>query len=472
MKALEETIPPPLRGSSGTCRVLLVLGAIAYVACFNWMYVRYLYPEFGYFGFDYVHPATTYAAVAWALAILPSLWMPIGLKRPSQLIYWVLYVTVIIPSMFTPLYADLNPPAEVIWLVVTLFVGFAIAGLSYAIPVRRFRRRNISPQVFWSGVTAVAVLLVAWLLTVYGKHLHIVSFADVYDLRNAADDVADGTQVNYAFMLMTGAVGPFLMGYGLFYKKWWCFAFGACGQLLIYSIGGTKGSILSILFVPGMYFLLTFTRLPFGMKFLFGALVTIGLPCLSYITVGGKPSVLHTVVLFVILVRTLSINGLVTAQYYDFFTQNPLTYYSHLHFVNWFIKYPYKYPIGMEIGLRYAGTTSLDATGHFWAMDGLAALGLPGILVISVCCGCIFWLLDSVTSRHTPKLVAVIITYAAYNFANIGLFTTLLSGGLFLLMLALYSLPVSSTSVPANVRGFPRHKHWPGSQHRVVPDSI
>jgi hypothetical protein len=472
MVAMTESLRPAVKGLHGIWRGLLILGAVCYVACFNWMYVRYLSPEFDYFGFDYNRPPVTYLVVAWTLAILPTFWMPLRLVRPSQLVYWTLYITVVIPSMFVPLYAGLNPPAEVIWLVITLFVGFAIVGVSYAVPLRRYQRPNVPPQLFWTVMTAVAVLLAAWMLVVYRKHLHIVSLADVYDLRDAASDMAEGTQVNYAFMLMTGAIGPFLMAYGLFCKKWWCFAAGACGQLLIYSIGGTKGSILSILFVPGMYLLLKLRRLPFGMKFLISVLAVLGLTSLSYIAVGGEPGVLHAMVLFVILLRTLSINGLATAQYYDFFTRNPLTYYSHLHVVNWFVRYPYKYPIGMELGLRYAGTTGLDATGHFWAMDGLAALGLPGILVISVCCACVFWLLDSVASRHTPELAALIITYAAYNFANIGMFTSLLSGGLFLLMLALYCLPVPKMSVPANARVFRGSRYVPTSQHRVVPDSI
>jgi hypothetical protein len=463
---------PVVKGSAVSGRGWLVLGAAGYVACFNWMYVRYLNPEFASFGFDYIRPPTAYLVAAWTLAILPSLWMPLRLVRPSQLVYWTLYVTVIIPSMFVPLYAGLNPPTEVIWLVITLFVGFAMVGLSYAVPIRRFARPSVPPQLFWSIVIAIAALLAAWMLAVYRKNLHILSFADIYDLRDAASEMAEGSQVNYAFMLISGAVGPFLMAYGLFYRKWWCFASGACSQLLIYSIGGTKGSILSILFIPGMYILLTRSRRPFGMKFLLGAITVIGLSCVSYVMVGGEPGLLHAMALFVILLRTLSINGLATAQYYDFFTRNPLTYYSHLHFVSWFIQYPYKYPIGVEVGLRYSGDLGLDATGHFWAMDGLAALGLPGILVISVGCACVFWLLDSVASRHVPELTALMITYAAYNVANIGLFTSLLSGGLSLLILAFYYMPTCKPRVRASLRLNPASGNVHRSKLRAAPGSV
>src|SRR5262249_1743147 len=102
-------------------RLLLVGGIAAYIACFHWMYVHYLYPEWGYFGFDYNPPATKYLVLAWVLSLLPSFWMPIKLTRPSQLAYWVLYITTIIPSMFVPLFMAIDPAAEISLLMIVLF---------------------------------------------------------------------------------------------------------------------------------------------------------------------------------------------------------------------------------------------------------------------------------------------------------------------------------------------------------------
>ena len=67
----------------------------------------------------------------------------------------------------------------------------------------------------------------------------------------------------------------------------------------------------------------------------------------------------------------------------------------------------------------------LDDVGHFWAYDGIAAWGLPGILVISVVCALVFWLLDSAAQRHDPRFAGLVTCYAAYNLANISLFTSL-----------------------------------------------
>jgi len=425
-------------------RFFLAAGICGYVACFQWMYANYLYPFWGYFGFDYNPPAARYVALAWLLTVTPSLWMPLHLTRPSQLAYWVLYVAVIIPSMFVPLNAGLNPPDEISNLMLVLFVGFAIAGLSYLLPLYSPTTFRVSRSVFWKAVACLAAGMGVSLFVLFRHHLQIASFVDVYDVRDASNDVSEGGLGNFSFMSLTGAVNPFLIGCGLFFKRWWLFLAGAAGQLLVYAVGGTKGSLLSILFISAMAFLLKFGRIAFSLKITYGSLALLGLACLSYIWSNGDPGPVHAMALFVVLMRTLSINGLLTAQYYDFFQLNPLTHFSHLKGVNLLMHYPYQYPVGEEIGLAYAGTTRLDATAHFWATDGLSGFGLPGILLVSVLCAGVFWALDSASQRHDPRLAALVTTYAAYNLANISLFTTLLSGGLALLVLLLYFMPAQN----------------------------
>src|SRR5437899_522398 len=241
-------------------RKLLVFGIAGYVALFQWMYEYYLYPMWDYFGFHYYPPPAIYVVLAWILTVTPSLWMPMKLTRPSQLAYWVLYVTVFIPSMFVPFYVGLNSPGEISRLVLALFAGFAITVASYLLPLAHLHPIRISGRMYWKLFGCVAGGLAVWMLVVFRHHLQIVSFLEVYDLRDAANDLAEGSQVNYAFMLLTGAINPLLMGYGLWQRRWWMLACGVAGQLLVYSVGGTKGSILSIVFIVGFYLLFRVQR--------------------------------------------------------------------------------------------------------------------------------------------------------------------------------------------------------------------
>jgi len=427
-------------------RLLLVAGVIGYVALFQWMYENYLYPTWDYFGFHYNVPSPVYLLLPWILSVTPSLWMPVELTRPSQLTYWVLYITVFIPSMFVPLYAGLDTPEEISLLMATLCAGFAIMGVCYHLPLARSAPVRVSARKFWRGFGLLAAALAIWMIIAFRGHMQFLSFNNIYDLRDIQNDVSEGTLLNYAFMLLTGACNPLLMACGLFYRRRWLFLAGVLGQLLVYIVGGTKGSILSIVFISGFYVLFRVGRQPFALKLVTGTLALVGGLCWSYVLAGYNPEPLqmHWVALFVVLMRTFSSNGLMTAWYYNFFQSNPHTFYSHVRGVNWFVHYPYERSPALEIGSVYMGGNDPDPTAHFWATDGIGALGLPGVLLISAFCALVFWALDSAAQKLDPRLAALVTCYAAYNIANISIFTSLCSGGLAILILALYLMPAEA----------------------------
>lgn len=424
-------------------RLLLVSAIGVYIAVFLWMYEYYLYPSWDYFGFHYEVPPWPYLALAWILSATPGMWMPIKLTRPSQLAYWVLYLTVFIPSMFVPLYAGLDTPAEVSFLLVTLYAGFAMMSGCYRLPLLHLRPPRIPRRMFRKWFVGGTAALTLWMMIAFRNHLQILSFNDLYDLREIQNEVSQGTLLDIVFMLLTGAFNPFLMGYGLTYRRRWLFLAGVLGQLLVYSVGGTKGSILSIAFISGFYVLFKAGRSPFALKLIFSTLALVGGLCFSYALAGYDPAPLQFqwLALFVVLMRTLSSNGLMTAWYYNFFQSNPHTYYSHIRGVNWFVHFPYDRTAAQEIGSVYMGSANADPTAHFWAIDGIGALGLPGVILISAFCGLVFWVLDSAAQKHDPRLAALVTCYAAYNIANISIFTSLYSGGLAILILSLYLMP-------------------------------
>ena len=129
----------------------MILGILVFIACYQWAYIHWLFPTFGYLGYDYNPPSAGYLLLAWLLSALPSLWMPLSIDRPSKLIYWVLYLFVFIPSMFIPLFAAINPPSQVAELMLVLFAGFALTGLSYRRPLLKLHPHQISSSRSFSG---------------------------------------------------------------------------------------------------------------------------------------------------------------------------------------------------------------------------------------------------------------------------------------------------------------------------------
>src|SRR5215471_15125096 len=118
----------------GRDRSLVILAVVIFVTLYQWVYISWLSPVWGYMGFAYNVPSIGSLSLGCALAILPSLWMPLVIIRPSQLIYWLIFVTVYVPSLFVPIFAALVPEWEVVQLMCALFMGFAIMGMSYQRP--------------------------------------------------------------------------------------------------------------------------------------------------------------------------------------------------------------------------------------------------------------------------------------------------------------------------------------------------
>jgi len=418
-------------------RIFLVTGILVFVGLFQLIYVTWLYPTFGYYGFDNADPSKKSLLIVWILSIIPVFWMPIRLTRPSQLIYWVLYLVVYVPSMFVPLYAGLESDSDVLRVMFTLFVGLIILGSSYLCPLLRIRYAGLPRPIFKAVFGSFALGLIAWVLIVFRGHLQFVSFWDVYDLRSAANDVMEGSLVNYAVMWLTGVVGPVCMAAGLCSRRPAVLLTGILIELLVYSATGAKAALFSTIIVLVFYVLLRSKEDLFGVKFTWCC----GLLLLALFLARSVDNDLVTWALAIVLMRTFGNSGLMTTWYSDFFQRNPMTHYSHVTGVNWVIPYPYQNPLGIEVGSYYSGDPTLDANAHFWATDGLAAWGLSGIVLVSLLCACVFLLLDSVSHKHDIRLTSLLVSFAAVNLGNVSVFTTLLSGGLGLLMLTLVALP-------------------------------
>src|SRR5665213_1932021 len=136
-------------------RALVVGGIILYIAIYNYLYIHWLAPNFSYAGMTYSAPTRSMLLLAWVLAGLPSLWMPVRLTRVSQLPCWFIYLMVYVPSMFSPLYMCLQSNYQLAILMFCLFSGFVILSCTYLAPTIRLTHHLIPASLFWPLVIAI-----------------------------------------------------------------------------------------------------------------------------------------------------------------------------------------------------------------------------------------------------------------------------------------------------------------------------
>jgi hypothetical protein len=427
---------PSITNKVNTDRFWLVIGIATFSGLFQWVYISWLSPVWGYFGFSYHCPDIEYNILANALSIIPSIWMPVALKRPSQLIYWILYVVVYIPSMFVPLFTALQPVSSIALFMLTLFLGHTLIGISYFIPLLKYRFKHLPNKIFVTLLSIVLIALTSWVLVIFKGQMRLVSFDKIYsEMRFTAIEAMEGSSVNYAIMWLSGLINPFLMSWGLTYKNKYVLAAGALGQVLLYSTAGSKGVLMSGIFIFIFYIILKFKRPLFGLWLTWGCALLLLMLNLINIAAG---SVL--VISTLVFMRTFGMTGLLSGLYFDFFQSHPLTYFSHVNIISKLVDYPYQHDIGHELGYYYFNKYELNANAHFWVTDGIAGGGLLGVLIVSILCAGVFWLLDSAARGHNIMFVTLLVSYSAINLGNTSLFITLNSGGLGFSIILLYLL--------------------------------
>ncbi|MNY30491.1 hypothetical protein D3C86_1646020 [compost metagenome] len=162
----------------------------------------------------------------------------------------------------------------------------------------------------------------------------------------------------------------------------------------------------------------------------------------QYIFNGGSKGTVFFFIGSLYFLRTMSMGGLLMLQYYQFFSTHSYTFYSHIRVLRNILDYPYKLELGQEIGVFFYNDETMNANANFWATDGIAAMGLPGVILISIVMSLVLYFMDCISKSHSIKFVVLFLVFNTLSLLNASLFTTLFSGGLMFVFFILYIMPI------------------------------
>lgn len=423
-------------------RLGIFAGVGIYCLLFHRAYVSDISPLYGYMGMVYNPPPGAVRVLPWALALLPALWMPAAVRRPSHLFAWVIFVTVYLPSLFVPFYARMTSTAETTSFLLALALSFALISTCMSFPVLRLPRLAFPPSLFWPLLGVAVLLMNGYVLAVFGSHLRLVSLPDVYGQRAQAAAVAGSSLVGFATSWLAYAVNPLLLAWGLERRRPMALLIGGLGQVYLYMTGGDK---IFVLCIPALVLTWLVTRSRprrFGPILIWSAVA--GLAAGSAFMLSDSAAGFFARVL---LVRTLSLPGLLSAQYLAFFSSHPHTLLSHVRGVSSVLRYPYDTTVSSVIGQYFAGDQGPNANAHFWVADGVAGFGVAGIFLVTPVVMAVLWLLDSAPLARNRQVAILMCVAHAAHLANASVFTSFFGGGILLTAALLYFLPTTPGSI-------------------------
>jgi hypothetical protein len=416
-------------------RAAVVLGCTLYVIVFVIVYNLVTAIVWRYAGFQSV-ASHGRAASGALLAIVPSFWIPIGLKRPSQVIYWLVYLLVVVPVCLVPIYALRDQSSGPLLFAGCIVAMFGLLGTIYRLPLMPMLRVNLEGYQFAGLLVLLSAVSYSLIIAAFGLHFRYVPLADVYVVRSQFEETLSHTSVlvAYAVCWQMYVINPLLMTIGFTSRSSFPALIGLTGQFAIYSVTGFRDVLFSAAFLlyllwamrPGKPF---GTRLVLSWTAIFG-----GAAALDFFGYSRTFSGL-------IQERMTGTPGLLTGYYYEFFSTHPKALLGH-SILKSIVDYPYALEPRSMIGYVYYHDSGMSANANFWA-DAYANFGYAGIVCFTLLLAFVMWLYDSSAAKGNRYVTALIIALPAFAIANSGLLTSLLTHGIALATLLVYLMPTA-----------------------------
>jgi hypothetical protein len=423
-------------------RILSFVSVLIYTLSFIWGFKDWIAPTWGYLFSTKITDQNPIVSCL-VFCLIPLFWMPVEHKRPTMLIYWMLYMLTYIPMIIGVSYGALFDNTQILAFNTSAALALYANGLCYKIRLRNLQFTYLRENFFWLVFTVLTSSLVIFVYIIFKGNFSLIDpfSTSLYDKREQGVSIEQGSYVGYAILWLAGACFPFLFACGYYYKKYHLIAISVLGQLFIYMTKADKAFIFSF----GLLYLVAF--LLYRTKYtgiFFASFIAFATTAVTYLMIETTEELaflfFSTATTF--LLRLTGVSAFTAEVYYRFFEDgNPYTYYSHLNVLQNFLKYPYPNPKIGETITGYYTNNPFNANANYFLTDGLIAVGVLGMPIAAVLCSIVFYVMDSAAKKHNIIFATLTMVYTGTNMMNVSIFTAFLSGGIFLLILFLSIFP-------------------------------
>lgn len=365
---------------------------------------------------------------SWIILLLlsPFILVNYGKKNLSSNIILILSLISFIPT--TSLMAFIPMPKKMLVLM-SLYWMFLL-GYNYFFPTVKMKIYTVKNNLFlWIilFLLCFTVVYISWRYTQFRFHFGLF---DVYDIRLKAREFNVPTLLSY-LNASANTILPIVLVYFLIEKKYVLSLAIALIILLNFGIEGQK-SVLFMLFLAFLgYWFYKYDRL----KYLIWGFILLCVLSLAepYIT-----NTRHLTTLFTN--RLLYLPTLLHYHYYDFFSTHEFDYFKQ-GILRWFgATSSYEKEIPFIIGEKY-WHNPLTRSNNGLFSDAYFNLGALGVMIFPIIIVLFLRVLDACAEGLSEKLVILPIASVVLALFSVTFSSALLTSGLLLLLLLLYSIP-------------------------------
>lgn len=413
---------------------LALINAISY----HLAYIIFLHEVFEYAGFRYEIKSNYLILWTYFIAIFPILIVRKSNSLSSMgcvLIYSLSYVPIqmTLAFMWVREYQDLILAQAVMVVSMTALFWSAADDLEFNGDMCD-NSIFFNPSFLVNIINVLTVIGLMFVLYEYRTVLKFVSFEDVYDLRSESSAISVSIFSQYFMMWLTYLLGPFYIARALIMRRRIDLVVGIFIGVVVYSASGSKIALLTPLLMMALNYINN-DKGDFAVRFL----ATTSILVLSVALFVPNDGIFRWInSLF--LLRLYGSNGWTAAVYYEYFSANYYTYYTHISPINAiFGGYPYgQNSLGQEISSFYFPDGDANFNAGFWASDGFAALGVIGVPLVTIFLIFYMRLVDFFAKGYSKKFLNLWWVGFLLCLMNVPFTTSLLSGGGLLFMIFLW----------------------------------
>lgn len=443
----------PLRPRAIAGSRVAPVGRLAAAALFSVtlcvLYVTVISPIYRSAKVVYARPEMLPFVLSIIALVAVGLVLPRSLARPSAVVLWLVFLTVIVSTSTIPFFTVRISHLRITsWdylrFVIVQDLSFGLMTLAVRAarlpPIRpraRLRRHGFRMLIAVATLLALGAVIAGFGLS----SLNLASIASPYEQRFAYADAAVGNgPATYALFLCAFALVPLLMGVGLYFKKWSLVALSVGTSVVAYGITAFRLALLMPVLAAGIFYVIRWSpkKNPAVLAMGLCAVMTLGLAVRA---VTGSPQAL-----FLGTVRTIVTPATLTpffVDYYSFHPRHELSY-SVLAGVT---SSPYDRVPPLVVGRAYYDDERMSANTQYMA-DGYANFGYLGVAGFSLLLGAVLVVFDRLSRGLPLELTAVTAAVFASNLANGGLFTALGSLGFIAVLLIVAVAPRLEVRTP------------------------
>jgi hypothetical protein len=416
-------------------RLALLIASWLYALAFHFAYVNYVIVDWAYWGFTYRQPDPLEFLFVAFLVTFGAVIMPTMLARASSIILLLIYQMVYIPTVMVTLSLDTDRIERYGPALVSLAAAFAMACIA--------SRRQLKVDFTVARIPGLALHLFFWLicsLTLsisYWSIIHFANLDETYQQRVLG--ASTGPLIGYMQTYLENVFSPGLIAIGLVRRRLWLVILGVIGCLLIYAITAQRTAFLLPVAIFGTFWLLR-RKNPIFRSTAVPMVVVAGMMFLS--ASFYEQSGIAALICLYLTGRTVAVPGLTFSQYYDFFSQNNFTWWSHVKGFSSLVAAPVNlsgdplWPqLGLLIGEHLYKNPAVNVNANLYS-SGLAAAGIFGVIAIGFVAAVWLRLLDRASAGLDSTFVILAVLPVGLTLTNAPFATVMLSfGGLFWLIL-------------------------------------